>query len=571
MFGKRYLATRKKLRSIVGDVRELASRAGAELDDLEEGGGLLEDLRKPFLLVACGEVNAGKSTFLNALFDNELCSVNVLPETERIVRYRYGEKARHEEISEIEEDRYRPLEFLKDFNLVDTPGTNSEARIHKAALAGLFPAADLVFLIFSVADPWESHTWDLLARFPEELEGKVAVVVQQSDLREQRELTVIREHVCSLARQKLGVPPEVFLVSGKLAREAKTRQVPGGGVWEASGYQDLEEFISRRVSDSPDRRQVACRVHHSTRSALARIEDQLARTAAELTRKDVILGELEAGMNRAREAARQDSKDQLGDLRTVLRGAGESSLVLLRRRVALWPSLLSLFRRDESPSMVARAFGEGVEQAAGRTAHQQGRQVWQMCETHWDSVSSRIREEIEVEPPACNGGDVDWTGAQQSFVLRMTRAAGKAVESTRIRSLLQVRFEVRRIVLQRFLVSILLGVTAGGAAGAAGWHTLSWLFLGAALLVTGLGAWQAYRSGGVVVDSYRERMQRSEEGFVEMLEGEYRAGVSSFYRDYGGLYEIVRRVILQSETVVQSRQQELENLVQELQAVQEEL
>ena len=138
MFGERYLATRKTLGTLVHDTRELARRITVELDDFTDGSDLLREFSNPFLVMVCGEVNAGKSTFVNALFGKELCGVNVLPETGKVIRYRYGEEERNEELSGMREERYRPLAFLSDFNIVDTPGTNSVPRIDGAAIGWVF-------------------------------------------------------------------------------------------------------------------------------------------------------------------------------------------------------------------------------------------------------------------------------------------------------------------------------------------------------------------------------------------------------------------------------------------------
>ena len=566
MFGERYFTLRNELGTLVHDTQGLARRAGVDLGDFTGESDLVQELRSPFLLMVCGEVNAGKSSFVNALFGKELGSVNVLPETRKVVRYRYGKEERTEESSEIQEERYQHLDFLKDFNIVDTPGTNSFSRAHEEVIGSLCPVADLVFLVFPVGNPWEASTWSLLSRFPEELKGKVAFVLQQSDQREEGELAIIREHMCSLARQKLGGSPEVFVVSAKMAWEARARQPSEDEerAWQASGYPALGQFISRRISESPARRQVACEVHDAASTVLRRIEDQLADTAVELDRKGRVLRELEDGMDCDRKISGAELEEKLVDLGAVLRQEGERVLPLLRRRVSLWPSLLSLFRRDESPAAFEKALGDRVEEVVRRLADEQAGELRQLCEEHWNWGSSRIREEIEVEPPATDGGEVDGRGAHQRFVLRMARAARRAVEKAKVRGVLEARFEARRRVLQRFLVGILMGVIAGGVLGAAGGHPFSWIFLGAALLVAVLGAWQARRSGRAVVESCRERVACSEGGFAELLGEEYRAGAGGYFKDYRVLYEIVRRVILQSDTVVKSRGEDCAKIRQSL-------
>ncbi len=54
--------------------------------------GLLTDIREPLLFVVVGEVKAGKSSLLNALFGQEFARVDVLPATDRVYIFRYGDE-----------------------------------------------------------------------------------------------------------------------------------------------------------------------------------------------------------------------------------------------------------------------------------------------------------------------------------------------------------------------------------------------------------------------------------------------------------------------------------------------
>ena len=79
MFGKRYFAIRERLAEVVLGVGQLARECGGEILDPVTDGSFLKELRKPFLFVVCGEVNAGKSALINALFGKEICEVDALP------------------------------------------------------------------------------------------------------------------------------------------------------------------------------------------------------------------------------------------------------------------------------------------------------------------------------------------------------------------------------------------------------------------------------------------------------------------------------------------------------------
>ena len=76
----------------------------------------------PFLAIVCGEVNSGKSSLINGLFNEELCEVNALPETKKVLWYQWGEQSREIETEPMLEEQYRAHEFLNDFQVIDVDG-----------------------------------------------------------------------------------------------------------------------------------------------------------------------------------------------------------------------------------------------------------------------------------------------------------------------------------------------------------------------------------------------------------------------------------------------------------------
>src|SRR5450432_2915885 len=102
-------------------------REPAVLDTLQN---LLKDIREPLLFVVVGEVKAGKSSLLNALFGHEFAKVDVRPATDRVYIFRYGPEDKSVEVSPQLTERYLPISFLRDFNVVDTPGTNTMVAEH---------------------------------------------------------------------------------------------------------------------------------------------------------------------------------------------------------------------------------------------------------------------------------------------------------------------------------------------------------------------------------------------------------------------------------------------------------
>ena len=148
MFGEKYFATRERLSDVVSGILELAKETNVDTTGRLSRDVLDEGLATPFLFVVCGEVNAGKSTLLNALFAENICRVNVLPETDRVIWYKYGEERRDVQVTDLLLERFTPVEFLKDFNLVDTPGTNSVEKSHQGISERFMPVADLLLFVF---------------------------------------------------------------------------------------------------------------------------------------------------------------------------------------------------------------------------------------------------------------------------------------------------------------------------------------------------------------------------------------------------------------------------------------
>ena len=189
-------------------------REPALLDTLQN---MLKDLREPLLFVVVGEVKAGKSTLLNAVFGQEFCRVDVLPATDRVYIFKYGPHEQTVDVSPHVTERYQPIAFLQDFNIVDTPGTNTMVAEHQTITENFIPRADLVLFVFSVVNPWGASAWELLRFVNQKWLKNVVFVLQQSDLRDSAEVNVIEQHLRDTANQKLGFAPPIFAVSGRKA------------------------------------------------------------------------------------------------------------------------------------------------------------------------------------------------------------------------------------------------------------------------------------------------------------------------------------------------------------------
>ena len=254
MVAEKYLQLRSQLGTTLGSLVALAHQIGAPEDTLRNLQNLVTKLGEPFLFVVVGEVKAGKSSLLNALFGREFCKVDVLPTTDRIYEFKYGETDHDVQISDHVTALYRRIDFLKDFNIVDTPGTNTIVANHQDITENFVPMADLIVFVFAVTNPWAASAWDFLRLIGQQWKKNIVFVVQQADLRDPHEVEIVSKHLDQTVLQILGASCPIFAVSAKKALLAKTSSnVDRDQLWSESHLGELEDWITKTVSQSEER------------------------------------------------------------------------------------------------------------------------------------------------------------------------------------------------------------------------------------------------------------------------------------------------------------------------------
>lgn len=243
----RALLERERL--VIADLGVLLGRLEAKSDDRAELKTALSDLEGLFLLVVCGEYNAGKSTFLNALLGEKVMLEGVTPTTDRITIVTYGDVRRDTEEGEFILRRETPADILRDLAFVDTPGTNAVIKRHQELTERFVPRADLVLFVTSADRPFtesERQFLELIRSWGK----KVVVVVNKIDIldesEQQKVLAFVQEHAAETLRETLGGAPQVFGVAARNAFRA--REAGDEAALEASGVPELERFISTTIA-----------------------------------------------------------------------------------------------------------------------------------------------------------------------------------------------------------------------------------------------------------------------------------------------------------------------------------
>ncbi|HUZ00729.1 MAG TPA: dynamin family protein [Thermomicrobiaceae bacterium] len=246
-------------RILTGRQEELRERAAGIVDELsrtirqfpatEEDLTLLADagerLQALFLLVVAGEFNSGKSAVINALLGETVMPEGVTPTTSAIHLLLYGDPPSDAVGANGVVQHAHPAAFLRDVNLVDTPGTNAIIREHEEISQRFIPRADLVLFVTSTDRPFTETE----RQFMIEIRAwgkKIVLVVNKIDLLQSaRELAEVSDFVTGNAERVLGLRPQVFPVSARRAREAEAsgQAEERRRLWDSSGLGALQSFI----------------------------------------------------------------------------------------------------------------------------------------------------------------------------------------------------------------------------------------------------------------------------------------------------------------------------------------
>ena len=198
------------------------------------------NINEPFLFVVVGEVKAGKSSFVNALLQADICKTAADPCTDVIQQIVYSEEKFEQPVGQYLRKIGLPNDILKTLSIVDTPGTNTIVENHQEITKEFVPNSDLIFFVFFAKNPYTRSAWDLLDYVNSEWRKKVVFVLQQADLAKPQELAKNKEKLTELAIQKGIQSPVVF---------ATSVEWEVNGEQDISGFKDVRNYIQQTLKD----------------------------------------------------------------------------------------------------------------------------------------------------------------------------------------------------------------------------------------------------------------------------------------------------------------------------------
>ncbi|WP_036484342.1 dynamin family protein [Myxosarcina sp. GI1] len=185
----RSLKTIEKVEGLFVEAKELFPEFNLDINAFKQ------QLSNPFSIFICGEFNAGKSSLLNRLNNQEIATVGFLPTTKSI-------------------ESYNP-EGLGGLVFIDSPGINSIIEQHQELTESYLQQADIILFVTSIERPLSKSEQDFLAIVDRTWDRKIIVVINKIDLIDERQIEEVIKFVNNGLKVILAEMPPVFALSAE--------------------------------------------------------------------------------------------------------------------------------------------------------------------------------------------------------------------------------------------------------------------------------------------------------------------------------------------------------------------
>lgn len=540
MIADRYLQLKGELESGLAGLIKLGSemrRSPQELDTLQT---LLRDISEPLLFVVVGEVKSGKSSLLNGLFGNEFAKVDVLPATDRVYIFRYGTEEKTTEVSDRLTERYLTIPFLRDFNVVDTPGTNTMVKEHQMTTEEFMPRADVVLFVFSVANPWTQSNWEFLNFLQKTWLKNVIFVLQQIDLREPTEIEVIHRHLQDTALRQLGFVPPIFAISARKALLARTSGLDKERLWEESGFGPLEDQINFIVTESSTRMLKLRSTFQASRVVLEELGREIEGLLGKISTDETALARLDGLLQNRRDQLRRQVGSLVRDIESGYDQTTRERTKLLQQNVTAWNAVGLIFgrknRQQDLHNRVEARLRDLMQPQIDKSVsalETDLRSVWpQMQDLLDNQLSADLRKEARPSIP-------DFAGQRRELYETIQRAfldilTGKSLQERLGRSFGRTATGMRAaaalIVIGGTVAALMMNRNMPYTIGASG------------IAVAGLllAIFLAFNHRRRVLRDYEHELDPKRPEFKQALESQFGKAIDSFCAEMSKRFQVLR-------------------------------
>jgi hypothetical protein len=568
--GERYFTNLEHLSQVWLGIRDLAKITDSNISDACDTAPIEKELYEPFSCLVCGEVNAGKSSLINSLFDHDICPVNALPQTKQILSYHHTESTADTPSSDYP-SAFLPVPILRDFNPIDTPGSNALDTDQKKNIERLFPESELILFIFPASNPWSVSTWNMIESLPAAYYERMAFVVQQCDSLEAADIAVIREHMADLSMKRISIVAPIFPVSAKLAREAKQSETPNRKLYQESGFEPLEHFISKQICYSTKRQAALKTWHDQAGDMLYLIDNQIGQNTRTQRNHHFFLRSLEDEIDAMRESLVSRLPKHLTEVAEIF----QSEAILVTRKLTQWlgisRSFFKVFTGDSTGIRTEALLTERLRSAVESVAENDGEDIVTVCLKHWKDLGTRINESIGLPIDQSLPIDEALEKARKHFVERIGSAAHRAIEDLHVRKDLERELRNRNRAIKSFSASALILLCLGAISGIMNIHLLPWILCGISVLFFFGGTVIAVITKSRISHDFRSTLLDTCGAFADVLRYDYEDALRVFFQEYTSCLSSIKTHLAQEERSIEPKQNRWQNLFLTLKSIEQEL
>jgi hypothetical protein len=570
LFGERYFVTRERLSDVMRGITQLAADTGADLGALPSLAEIRSRLDSPFLFVLCGEARSGKSTLINALSGHDLCQID-LPPSERVLCYLHGNPPCDKQLTPLLEQCQRPLEFLREFNLVEFPDFHLMTQDHQSITDLLLRTADLILFVFPSSNPWCASTWNAISQLDSGNLQRAVFIIQQADQLESNEISVILGHMADLAMKRIGQIPPVFAVSAQRACSAQRATPVAADILLASGLPTLENFLSKHICQSSARRGALETGRNYAAAGLHIVEEHIEEETRDLHSHNRFLEHIECEIKEIREQFVTRLPLHLAGVAGVFESEAVFVSQRLRRHLRAFPSIIRLFTGDRTGPQIETVFIERLQSAIEAIAENDGIEVADACLNHWQTLGERIQNAIDIELQPVKPIETTLAEAKLHFVQRLGHAARQGIGNLSVRNQLEKEIRRRNLALRSFIFMTLVLTITGASCGALGvpWVPAIACALAALFLAGGIVA--AWATRKPITRDFQSRLLDTCGSFAVTLYADYEESLRMVFHDYAASLDNLRTHLARESLVREPLQRRWQELFLTLKATEQEL
>ncbi|NUU98581.1 hypothetical protein XO12_00085 [Marinitoga sp. 1154] len=329
------LEKRKGLNDIIEDLKFILKTIKKD-HALEE---IKKRLNEPYTFMIVGEVNSGKSSFVNALLKSkELAKVSPQTCTDKINIIEYSNKPYEKELP----DKYtkyigRPFEILKNIRIVDTPGTNSMVTEHEKITESFIPNADLIIFVFPANNIEAGSAWNFFEKIVKKYNKNIIIVLTMKDIAKDEQIKINYENAKIRAKDK-GKEVPVFITSSDLEFE---------GISD-SGFEEIRNFILNTVTGSKREFGKLDSLANQIRTLINSIKEDIYDRKNNLSNQENILNTIEKNIEISKKNSLNEVELWIKIILENYRNTAKKIKRKLEEEITLWNLLKRAFSKTQN-------------------------------------------------------------------------------------------------------------------------------------------------------------------------------------------------------------------------------